>query len=220
MAIVNDKHKFIFFHLYKCGGNSVRQLLSDKGINDSIHLLGPHALPREVKYHYEVRGQDHIDRFKEMFKFTFVRNPFDFLLSTFCFSRRWASHFWHQKVVNMEFKDFPKFYMSEVERFASSRVEDLRGDSHGRSEVTTPYEWIIDKNGDVMMDFVGKLENIDEDMKLVLKRIGKGDMPIIVPRENVNKHNDKPYREMYDATTRAYVEKHFEKDLKHFNYEF
>ena len=71
-----------------------------------------------------------------------------------------------------------------------------------------------------MMDFVGKLENIDEDMKLVLKRIGKGDMPIIVPRENVNKHNDKPYREMYDATTRAYVEKHFEKDLKHFNYEF
>jgi len=223
MAVVNDRHKFVFFHLYKCGGNSIRTTLKNAGINDSIHLLGPHSFPRDIKYHYEVRGQDHIDRFKEMFKFTFVRNPFDFLLSTYCYAKVVKSHFWHQEVANMEFKDFPKFYMSEVERFATSRVEGmedfvLTGISHGRSEVTTPYEWVRDENGEIMMDFVGKLENIDEDMKFVLKRLGK--TPIIVPRENVNKHNDKPYREMYDATTRAYVEKHFEKDLNYFNYEF
>jgi hypothetical protein len=41
-----------------------------------------------------------------------------------------------------------------------------------------------------------------------------------VPTVNVNKMNDKPYREVYDAKTRAFVEKNFKKDLEYFEYEF
>ena len=62
MAVVSDKHKFIFFHLYKCGGTSVRELL--KNIDGTQDLIGGHTLPRDVKYHYEMRGKKYIDIFE------------------------------------------------------------------------------------------------------------------------------------------------------------
>lgn len=57
MAIVNDDKKFIFFHLYKCGGTSLRTLLKDN-IYGSQEVLTGHSLPRDVKYHYDFRGSN------------------------------------------------------------------------------------------------------------------------------------------------------------------
>jgi hypothetical protein len=211
MALVNNKHRFIFFHLFKCGGNSLRQVFNDHA-KGGQELLGVHCQPRDLKHHYDVRGQVSQDRFNEYFKFTIIRNPFDFLLSTYHYVRKFKSHYMHEVCINMEFKDFPKYYMFLLDEHIKTRP-------HGANRLTQLYDWIIDENGKPFMDFVGKLENINEDTKIILNKIG---LPpnVKVPIVNVNKMNDKPYREVYDANTRAFVEKNFKKDLEYFEYEF
>ena len=115
MAIVNDDKKFIFFHLYKCGGTSLRTLLKEN-LEGSQEVLTGHALPRDVKYYYDFRGKKYQDIYNEMFKFTVVRNPFDFLLSTYHYAKAYKNHFWHTTVNKMDFNDFPMFYIKQSKK--------------------------------------------------------------------------------------------------------
>ncbi len=211
MALVNNQHKFIFFHLFKCGGNSLRKVFTEHA-KGGQELLGVHCQPRDLKKHYDCRGQVAVDRFNEYFKFTIIRNPFDFILSTYHYVRKFKSHYMHEACINMDFKDFPKYYLKLMEEHIKTRP-------HGANRLTYLYDWILDEKGEVFMDYVGKLENINEDAKTILTKIG---LPpnVRVPIVNVNKMNDKPYREVYDYKTRAFVEKNFKKDLEYFEYEF
>lgn len=211
MALVNNNYKFIFFHLFKCGGNSLRKVFTEHA-KGGQELLGVHCQPRDLKNHFDCRGQAAMDRFEEYFKFTIIRNPFDFLLSTYHYVRKFPSHYMHDDCIKMEFKDFPKYYRKLMKEHIKSRP-------HGANRLTYLYDWILDEKGEPFMDFVGKLENINNDTKIILEKIG---LPpnVEVPIINVNKMNNKPYREVYDAKTRAYVEKHFAKDLEYFEYEF
>jgi len=209
MAVVNDKYNFIFFHLYKCGGTSVRKLLDNYEGTKSI--IGGHTLPEDVKTHYYVRGKKYQDKFDSMFKFTVVRNPFDFLLSVYHYAKLYETHFWHKEVEFMDFQDFPIFYLNKIE-------ESKRTRTHGRNEIVTLYQFITDKNNKVIVDYIAKLENIDNDMNIILNKIGVPN--IIMPKTNVNPANAKSYQEVYTDKTRDFVEKHFRKDLEYFEYEF
>lgn len=210
MALVNDKHKFIFFHLYKCGGTSLRTFLNENLVENQEVLSG-HCNVRDVKYDYDYRGKKYEDIFNEMFKFTVVRNPFAFLLSIYHYAKTYKDHMWHDKVIGMKFNDFPKFYMEEVNKSRENYV-------FGSNVVTTLYDFISDKDGNVIVDFVAKLENIENDFKLICDKIGVEHAKY--PLENVNINNNKPYQKVYTKKTRAYVEKHFAKDLEYFGYEF
>ena len=215
MALINNKNKerngkenFIFFHLYKCGGMSLRKLLADNP-KGSFELLGGHCLPKDLEKHYAARGKQ--KEFDEMFKFTIVRNPFDFLLSTYHYAKTFSNHFWHKDVIKMDFKDFPKFYLKYIAIHATSRP-------HGSNKVIKPYDYIHNDDGKIIVDFVGKLENYHKDIKYIGDKIGADTSSI--PKVNVNKNNDKAYQDVYDKDTREFVEKHFAKDLEYFEYEF
>lgn len=211
MALVNDNRNFIFFHLFKCGGNSLRNIFTEHTVGGK-ELLGVHCQPRDLKIRYDNLGEKHSLKFDNMFKFTIVRNPFDFLLSTYHYVRKFKNHYMHKDCINMEFKDFPQYYMVLLEDHIKTRP-------FGSNRLTQLYDWIVDENGEVFIDFIGKLENIDNDTVTILEKIG---LPsnIKVPVLNTNKMNSLPYREVYDAKTRAFVEKNFKKDLEYFEYEF
>jgi len=213
MAIVNDDKKFIFFHLYKCGGMSLRKLLQEN-ITGSIEVLGGHCLPVEMKYYYDFRGKEYEDKFNEMFKFTVVRNPFDFLLSTYHYALAYQNHFMHKAVKKMKYKYFPAYYLKIAEQH-----KDITIKKFGTNKVVSSlYDWIIDKDGNNIMNFIGKLENIDTDINIILEKIGE---PLIeMPKVNININNNKHYQEVYDKKTRAFVEKHFAKDFEFFEYKW
>ena len=198
----------IFFHLYKCGGNSVRKVMPQ-----GVELHGVHVAPTEILHHYKVHGKE--DKFNEMFKFTFVRNPFNFLLSTFYYATIFKNHFMHNDIKGMDMDKFVPYYMKVVEEHKDPLVRPF-----GSNKVTTLFQYISDKDGKVLVDYVGKLENINPDMKIVHAKLGIKPLSSPVPVVNKTKIKSGHYRKHYSPQARKLVEKHFEKDLNYFNYEF
>ena len=66
-----------------------------------------------------------------------------------------------------------------------------------------------------MVDFVGKVENFDEDFKTVCDRLGLG-----YKYKTQNVGSDYDYREFYDEQTYEIVTKRCKWDIETFGYKF
>ena len=138
-----DKNKTIFFHIPKTGGNSIYESLFEK------EQWGH----RDVAYYRFVFGQK---RFEAYFKFCFVRNPFDRLYSAYYFLKKGG--------MNQSDQDFNSTYLSEYNSF-----EDFVMNGLHKKEIINwvhfkpQYTFIQNKKGKLEVDFVGRLENIEDD---------------------------------------------------------
>ncbi len=70
--LVSDSRKLVFIHIQKTGGITVHKLLREH-IPDLHTILARHA--------FASRGMEELDNWDEYFKFAFVRNPWDRLVS-------------------------------------------------------------------------------------------------------------------------------------------
>jgi len=148
--------------------------------------------------------------YKDYFKFAFVRNPYDRLVS--CYNDKIFNGRKNEDIilknnfyVNMPFKEFVKKVFS---------IPDLRADQHIRSQ----YYSLTDEKGNLLVDFIGKFENLEKDYKFVCKKIGIKN-PKSLPHKNKSKRKN-DYRQYYDEEARKIVEKRYKKDLEVFGYEF
>ena len=80
--LINHKKKFLFVHVPKTGGISIRNIISK--IPDTFTLNPPHG---GVEFVREMFGN--LDKY---YKFTIVRNPFDWYMSFFSFKGSSWSH--------------------------------------------------------------------------------------------------------------------------------
>ena len=83
---------------------------------------------------------------------------------------------------------------------------------HNRSQ----HIFIYDDDDKLLVDFVGKLENIESDWKIVADRIGVSDK---LPHINKSKQN-KHYTEYYTTELRDLIARRYEKDIELFGYKF
>jgi len=213
MALINDKHKFIFFHLYKCGGMSLRRNLNET-IKGSHDLQGGHGMARDLLLHFQLNETPH--KWEDYFKFVIVRNPFDFMVSTFFYAKTYTVHFMHEEVTkrNMTMEEFIPYYMNVRLQHKDPKIRPI-----GSNKVVTMLEFFTDDKGRKLVDFIGRLENINQDLKIIYKKIGipyKADML----KTNVNGNRVPDYRKYYTATSRAMIEKFFAKDLAYLKYEW
>jgi hypothetical protein len=78
-------------------------------------------------------------------------------------------------------------------------------------------EWITDEKGDIIVDFVGRFENLQADFDTVCDEINLERQDL--HHENRSRHDD-TYRSYYDDETKAIVEDCFKADIEYFGYEF
>jgi hypothetical protein len=77
-------------------------------------------------------------------------------------------------------------------------------------------EFVCSSDGELLLDFVGKMENLDEDFKYVCRTVG---LPLIeLKQDNVTNHL--PYPKFYSDHTRELVESTFAEDIEFFGYSF
>lgn len=204
--LVSDSHKFIFVHIFKTGGTSVKRALRRYAMprwqehanfflkRMGIRQYGPPWYPDHMRATelIESVGREHFDSY---FSFAFVRNPWDLEVSHYKYVLKTRVHPSHELVTNM--KGFHEYIRWRCDgNFALQRDFVFEG-----------HEQVV--------DFVGKFESLNEDFQAVCDQIG---VHAKLPALNATRR--RPYHEYYDSKTLQLVEKAFAPDLRAFGYQW
>lgn len=197
--LISDRKRFIFIHVYKTGGKSVRAALQpyrDRPtfFQRALQKVGLITHPTHASAQ-DVRSW-HPHRWDEYFTFAFVRNPWAWQVSLYHFMQQQESHYQHETV-------------ARIDSFAD--YLDWRVDGRVRLQ----QKYICDEDGTLMVDFVGRVERMSEDFQEICSRVG---VDASLPHKNKSSHRD--YRDYYDTQTRALVGEHFAGDIERFGYDF
>ncbi|MDX2003536.1 MAG: sulfotransferase family 2 domain-containing protein [Chitinophagales bacterium] len=203
--VICHHHRFIFLHNYKVAGTSIREALQVYTIppretypNWIAQKLG--ILPKSSDF------EDHISApelkaglkakyFNKYYKFSFVRNPWDWQVSLYHYAREEKGHHQRDLVLKMSFEEYIHWRVNE--------------DLHLQKA------FMYDAAGNCLVDFIGKLESINEDFKKITAHIG---IEATLPHSNKSKHTH--YRDYYNDGTRALVAEAFKEDIELFDYQF
>ena len=215
---LSPRHKILFVHIPKTGGTSIRSALG------RLHWTDPYAVPihlvngltRVLKYKtgakfprhakgiaaYECIGEPF---WSQLFKFTFVRNPWDLQVSNWHYLSR------HPKAPLSGLGDFGDFLRHMLR---DDRPWDYHIDTH--KEVQSHFA--TDHSGRVILDFIGRFERLEEDFR---EASSLGLMPkVSLPHKRRSQERKKDYRSYYDDITAELIAKHYSTDIDLFGYAF
>ena len=140
-------------------------------------------------------------KFRRYFKFTFVRNPWDRLVSTYFFLQRGG--------MNAQDKAWAAANLPAHPGFESFVLEWLNEDSiHTWVHLRPQHYFVCDDSGKLMMDFVGRLENMEADFAVVAARLGCNNK-----LEKINVGSQKHYSHYYSDASREKVARIYAKDI-------
>jgi hypothetical protein len=140
-------------------------------------------------------------RYHDYFKFIFIRNPFDLVVSLYFYIKQSPNHINHNQVIQMTFGDFVKWHLNKNPPL---QVDFLR---HPESK-------------EVIVDYIGRFETLNNDL-VQIQRILKIEEPIGAQHLNPSaKRKKKDYRSYYDVESRKMVSTYFKEDLVLLGYEF
>ena len=137
-------------------------------------------------------SQEYNEVWDSYFKFAFVRNSWDRMVSS-----------WQMQMPNISFSKFLKMY-------------PYKDDTDLIWHTLPMWIHIYDNQKNILVDFIGRFENLQEDFNTVCDKIGIPRQEL--PHKNKNKH--KHYTEYYDDETREIVAEKYAKDIEYFGYEF
>jgi hypothetical protein len=207
--ILSFSKKFIFIHIHKTAGSSVKNVLNKYSWypEESIYctiLKKLNLRPYTEDFHDHVRAweiKEFISPkiFSEVYKFTFVRNPWDWMLSSYTYYLKHKYMHPHSYFADQlkTFKGFVKWQTSNRLAFHNQ------------------YEFIYDQKGNCLVDHIGKFENLESEFNSICNRLGIKEK---LPHINISK--ELGYRHEYDDETKDIVFKYYKKDIDIFSYEF
>jgi len=212
IMLVSSQQKFLFVHIPKSAGTSVtaalksfsdkpeevwiNRLLAKIGIN--VNWVGPfhwvrgrkHSTARQMQVMYSNSV------FDDYYKFAFVRNPWALLVSYYHYIKSNQHHHRSKKINNID--SFESYIHYEIKR---NKINQSR--------------FVTDSFGNDLVDFVGRFESLENDLGVILERIG---VEAEIPHFNSSTHTD--YRDYYTPETAKLVAFHWAEDILRFGYTF
>lgn len=200
--MISIKHKFIFIHYPKTGGNSLQEVLrlysEDKiiypmrhqdglerfDLQSDFHNISKHSNLREYKYALPA------NLFSSMYKFTTIRNPWDRMIS-FYFSP-------HRRVTVWNRNEFLAL-VSDVRPLRSFVKIDNKGQ---------PLNMYIDE--------LLRFENLETDFKRACEKIDIDYKPLVKRNASTRQH----YSAYYDNELIELVRSKFEEEIVLGEYRF
>jgi hypothetical protein len=216
--LISYKHKFLFVHIAKTGGTSIRAALRPYRWKDAygVTLTACNLLSQLTYHRLGIKFPRHAkaiaakemlppDLWRELFKFTIVRNPFDLQVS---------SYHHMQKEMPAEMADVGCF-----EAFIHRKFDPGRKPGHPAWDDAAQrmVDYVIDLDGKVILDFIARYEKLQADFETICVRIG---IPTPELPHRRKAEGRATYRAYYTPETHRIVEEHYKRDLELFGYEF
>lgn len=212
---VSDRYRYIYFVAPKCGSATARYALKPyTDIGYPVTQVEQHVTIRKYLAKYETEG-----RFERYFKFTFVRNPYDRIYSGFkqdlLASTRWEP--WISRKAPIFARIGENFERYLIEHAA-------------KADIRNAWDWICFcpmtefayLDGMRVVDWVGRMETIKQDLTTLGERLG-------VPIGDIGHYNKKSaaadgpadayrYLDRYTPDALACVNELYAEDFAAFDY--
>jgi len=219
--LISHSHQFIFFHVPKVAGLSIADALKDyvkepekfkvnrppeKLANGKPNPL--YEMWKSLLLHAKARdAQKELpsDVYDKYYKFAFVRNPWDWQVSMY--------HFILQDSTNRLYKLVKP--MSGFEEFLDWVINTKTLNIYPKGATKLQKDIIADKEGKLLVDFVGRYETLAQDFQSVCQNLN---LNTSLPHVHQSKHRD--YQSYYNDKTKAIVAEHFKADIELFGYTF
>lgn len=210
MSVWNVGSNVLFVHVPKTAGSSMER---------SQPWLGGvgHVAARDFKtfVNNQVRGIE----WEAIYKFAFVRNPWD----------RFVSCFFHEPnlvrgrpkgedVLEKNERTFRQYVRTAGHAGLHPPMMYPEPGRHVLHHHFCPQWWFVtDRKGkEVVLDIIGKFENLHDDWAVICNQIGVSPEPLPHRHPSVHEH----YTEYYDDETRDIIYELYRKDVEMFGYDF
>lgn len=195
---------WVFVHIQRTGGNAIRSAL---GLPD-----------KEPNKHFsaqELKGVYGDAIWANSFKFAFVRNPWDRLVSWWSLIDNGRDPAGTTPAPN-NFFGYVLTQARNFEEFLSNCTDEIV-DKDGRKNIfRNQIDYLTSDNGSFMVDFIGRFERLQTDFDTIAGRLG---LPqVALPKINHSRHA--PYTEYYTASMAEKVRQRYHRDIAAFGYAF
>ena len=188
---VSKKHKTFCFHIGKTGGSSIHKALADNGYDDGVLSSRTTSIEEKSTYLKSVS-----ENYEDYFKFTFVRNKFEQLVSLYHYDKNGGL------LGNASFEDFIIHFVKDD--------DGLYGEWLNQYNLTH-------ENGECVFDFIGRYEDYQNCANFIMSSVGLPENS--VPRVNVTKRDRKKhFSEYYTPETEDIVRKKFKEEIEYFGF--
>ena len=221
--ILSHQHKFLFIHIPKTGGSSLRRALNRATAWEAYYV--PLQIVRRVcqlttyrigsvlpRHGCAVAARDTVmlEHFLAYHKFAFVRNPWDRLVSSFKHLERERQDVLGPRKIRT-FHEYCDWVLNPDLGDLGRRTTLI----HGFRRTQT--EYLTDHDGKPLMDFVGRFERLESDFERILARLNLSASKL-GHRRRSQRVSD--YRCYYDDHTAELTAHFYRRDLELFGYEF
>jgi hypothetical protein len=215
--LLSVKYNFLFVHIAKTGGTSVRAALAPLRWRDPMyipqfiasrlsHATG-HRIASKLPRHARIIAAKEMlphELFEKLFKFAFVRNPWDLQVSSWHHLKRERPHLVE--------------HLPDFESFLRWKLDPERPyQYHIDTSIERQTDYLRDLDDTILVDFIGKYENLQEDYEEVCRRIGINPPPLPHKRKATGRTD---YRQYYDDATAQLLAGYFKADIEEFGYKF
>lgn len=182
-AYSSKEMQFVWFRVYKVASTTLLDFF-EKDVPDLTKSRPEKGLPK---------------KFMKYFKFAFVRNPWDRIVSCY-----------FQKIVTKKYPLFQACFDKDFEFFIDyiNRLDVSKANAHIRLQTK-----LIPVH---LCDFIGKLDHFEEDLKYVTDVIGIK-MPLLSCK---NKSEHAHYSTYYNDRTRQIIAEKYKEDIDAFGFTF
>jgi hypothetical protein len=215
--LLSHNYRFLFVHIAKTGGTSVRNALQKYRWRDPYYLaqfiasklsgLTHHEAGIKIPRHAKVicaREMLPEEFFDSLFKFAFVRNPWDLQVSSFHHIRRERPHLLQG--------------INDFETFLRWKLDPQRPyQYHIDTSIELQSDYLVDLHGRLLIDYIGHYENLQEDFDHVCRSVGIRPFELPHKRRATDRSD---YRGYYSDDSAELVADYFKRDIELLGYRF
>ena len=202
--MIIHEDRLIFVHIQKTGGTAINRALGSVDNPSEKHRTA-----RELIVLY---GADVWD---SSYKFAFVRNPWDRLVSWWSMIDGQREHVTSTGIGNTFFKYILQ-NAATFEEFICKCHAEIKDTDGVKSILKNQIEYLTDENGKLMVDYIGRFETLSADFSAVTNKIYG--YPKNLDKINTSIHGI--YQSYYTPKTRQLVQDAYYRDLAYFGYKF